>query len=199
MITPNATNHTTPGADDFDKEGAMTFIVAVILVYGLAVMGVIALGLLKKKRVWHVDREAIEFVKHIEEVRRSIDQQRRVGAISSLLKSLHNGGGVANGNASETVQKNLLGKFEMFALPMSPTREGANDTDENNNVKNERLTMNAKIVENGHNVTETESGTSPDIDIVPNGDVRGNIHAVHVHGNRHVVSRVNSSCTETEV
>ena len=178
--TTPGSNHTTPGTDDFDKEGAMTFIVAVILVYGLAVMGVIALGLLKKKRIWHVDRQAIEFVKHIEEVRRSIDQQSRVGAVSSLLKSLHHGGGMANGNASETVQKHLLSKFEMFALPMSPIREGTNDKDENNNicVKDGGLAMNAGIDWNVHK----------------------NVSKTHVQASKHVTSSVSRSfCTETEV
>ena len=202
LVTSNGTNQTIPENDIYDPKGAMTFIVAVVLVYGLAVMGVIALGLLKKKRIWNVDKEAIEFVKHIEEVRRSIDQQTRVGAVCSLLQSLHHGDDTVSGNAGETAKKHLLGKFEMFALPMSPIKEERLSKDENNNDNIEERDIairNADAVgEEAHDVIKTETETNPDIHIL-NGDVRETIHATRVLSCNHVPTSVGSCCTETEV
>ena len=196
LVTSNGTNQTIPENDIYDPKGAMTFIVAVVLVYGLAVMGVIALGLLKKKRIWNVDKEAIEFVKHIEEVRRSIDQQTRVGAVCSLLQSLHHGDDPTGGNAGETAKKHLFGKFEMFALPMSPIKEERNNKDENNNDNIEERDIAIRNADAGweeaHDVIKTATETNPDIHIL-NGD------GTQVLSCNHVTASVLSCCTETEV
>ena len=122
-----------------DSEGAMEFIIAVILVYGLAVMGVLGLGFFgrKKRQSRRIDKEAVEFVKHYDAVRRSIDKKNRVGAISELLRSVHYP--QLKSSSGFPDRKNLFGNFENFALPMATQmttigEDQEKGADENNNI-----------------------------------------------------------------
>ena len=185
-VTPKTTNHTSPPADSYDPEGAMKYIIAVVLVYGIAVMGVVALGFLKKRHIRNIDKEAIEFVKHFDDVRRSIDQQTRVGAVSSLLQSLHHSNATVEGNAGAAEQKNLFGKFELFALPMSPIKEERNkDENNNNSVKEKDIATNVKgevAAKLDHAVAETVAETNLDVGML-NGYKFENlvdVHSTHV-------------------
>ena len=131
--TDVATKSNTTSSDvDVDAEGAMKFTVAVIMVYGMAVMGVLALEFFRKKqRTQSADDEAVEFVKGYDSVRRTIDRKARVGAVSCLLQSIHNGPSSKPGpNAKGTV--NMFGNFEFLTLPMTSGNDRTK-VDENNN------------------------------------------------------------------
>lgn len=130
QVTQDATNTSVP-EDIYDSKGAMEFTVAVVMVYGMAVMGVIGLGFCnrKKRQVRHMDQEAIEFIKNYDDVRKAIDKQTRVGAVSALLQSIHNGP-----MRLSAERKNLFGNFDGFLIPMTTIKEyNEQNKDENNN------------------------------------------------------------------
>ena len=131
-----ATKSNTTSSDvNADAEGAMKFTVAVIMVYGMAVMGVLALEFFRKKqRTQSVDDEAVEFVKGYDSVRRSIDRKARVGAVSCLLQSIHNGPASKPGpNTKGTV--NMFGNFEFLTLPMTSCNDRTKVDENNNSLK----------------------------------------------------------------
>ena len=128
-------SNTTSSDVNVDAEGAMKFTVAVIMVYGMAVMGVLALEFFRKKqRTQSVDDEAVEFVKGYDSVRRSIDRKARVGAVSCLLQSIHNGPASKPGpNTKGTV--NMFGNFEFLTLPMTSGNDRTKVDENNNSLK----------------------------------------------------------------
>ena len=131
-----ATKSNTTSSDvNVDAEGAMKFTVAVIMVYGMAVMGVLALEFFRKKqRTQSVDDEAVEFVKGYDSVRRSIDRKARVGAVSCLLQSIHNGPASKPGpNTKGTV--NMFGNFEFLNFPMTSGNDKTKVDENNNSIK----------------------------------------------------------------
>ena len=76
-----------------------------------------------------MDREAVNFVKSYDNVKQTADKQARVGAVSSLLRSIHN-----DPPKFQPDTKNLFGHFEFLALPMSIEEENETTSDENNNI-----------------------------------------------------------------
>ncbi|KAH3697701.1 hypothetical protein DPMN_085208 [Dreissena polymorpha] len=73
-----------------DAFGAMQYTIAVVFVYGVAVLGVFGLShYSRQKRRRNGDNETDEFLKNYDEVRRVWEQRSRVGVVCQLLHSLH--------------------------------------------------------------------------------------------------------------
>lgn len=86
----NVTNATVTSEDSF---GAMQYTIAVVVLYGIAMLGVFGLGQFKRRKRRHdnMDVETSVFLKNYDKLRRNMEQQSRVGAVSALLTQLHNG------------------------------------------------------------------------------------------------------------
>lgn len=87
----NVTNATV--TSEKDSFGAMQYTIAVVVLYGIAMLGVFGLGQFKRRKRRHdnMDVETSVFLKNYDKVRRNMEQQSRVGAVSALLTQLHNG------------------------------------------------------------------------------------------------------------
>lgn len=88
----NVTSASQTSEDSEDAFGAMQYTIAVVVLYGVAMLGVFGIGQFRrrKRRNENMDHETNVFLKNYDEVRRIWEQQSRVGAISSLLHQLHN-------------------------------------------------------------------------------------------------------------
>ena len=129
-----ATKMTTMSTKDLDDEdgGAMRFTVAVVLVYGIAAIGVLALGFFssRKRHKALMDKEAGRFVKTYENVRKDFEKKTRVNAVTSLLQTIHGASTEVHPHASNSMFRSLA----FLALPLSHiTEEGVIET---NNVEN---------------------------------------------------------------
>ena len=89
-LTSNERN-TTSTTPDFDAAGAMKFTTAVVLVYGIAAMGVLALGFFsrRKRHKEFTEKETSKFIRNYDEVKHTFEKKTRVGVVSALLESVH--------------------------------------------------------------------------------------------------------------
>ncbi|KAK3612281.1 hypothetical protein CHS0354_010999 [Potamilus streckersoni] len=74
----------------YDAEGAMKFTIVVVLVYGFAVCGVVALSVIHKPRskMYQSENDIHNFVKGFDHVRSQIEKRSRVSAVTQLLKAV---------------------------------------------------------------------------------------------------------------
>ena len=89
-LTSNEGN-TTSTTPDFDAAGAVKFTIAVVLVYGIAAMGVLALGFFsrRKRHKESTEKETSKFIRNYDEVKHTFEKKTRVGVVSALLESIH--------------------------------------------------------------------------------------------------------------
>ena len=88
-------NQTLPNTtSDLQKDGsgAMRYTIAVVVLYGIAMLGVFGMGQFRKRKRRNdaIDHETNIFLKNYDEVRRTWERQSRVGVVSALLHQLHN-------------------------------------------------------------------------------------------------------------
>lgn len=141
------------GSKDYDAEGALKFTVAVVLVYGVAVMGVFVLGYFGRKRRNNaeLDQQANNFLRNLEQVRYKLEKDKQVGNVKNFLRSYsyrlsadgdtdrgqivttsliteneRTGGSPLNSNSSK-VSRNL-------SEGLSPLHEGPEEEEEDDNV-----------------------------------------------------------------
>jgi hypothetical protein len=70
----------SPESNGYDGTGAMWFVILVILVYGVAVVGVFVFNFYKRSSNDHdeLDRQAITYIKNIDSVRKSMEKRNRL-------------------------------------------------------------------------------------------------------------------------
>ena len=109
------------GFRDDEHDGAMKFTIAVVLVYGIAAIGVLALGFFsrRKRHKEMIDKEAGKFVKTFDTIKQNVEKKRRVSAVTSLLQSLHSAPTDLNSNAPDRLFRNLA----FLALPLTNIKE----------------------------------------------------------------------------
>lgn len=90
--TGNMTRSKMTSRSREDSFGAMQYTIAVVALYGIAMLGVFAMGQFRRRKQRHdkMDHETNVFLKNYDEVRRTWEQQSRVGVVSALLHQLHN-------------------------------------------------------------------------------------------------------------
>lgn len=73
----------------YDAEGALKFTVAVVVVYGVAVMGVFIMGYFGRKRRYNaeLDQQANNFLRNLEQARTRIEKEKQVGKVRSFIRS----------------------------------------------------------------------------------------------------------------
>lgn len=86
-------NNQTALARNYDAEGALKFTVAVVMVYGVAVIGVFAVSYVSRRKPqnFDVDKQARTYVKTLDNVRLKLERNNRLHSINSLLKNIHGG------------------------------------------------------------------------------------------------------------
>ena len=111
----------------YDSSGAVTYMVAVMLTYAVAVIGVFALSFIKRKKrsLARADREAQIFMKSIDDIRIMSEKKYRVGAVAALLEQVH-----AHSKQSESVRRgaSFLSHFAIATMSMADIEEGAEGT-----------------------------------------------------------------------
>jgi hypothetical protein len=87
----NLTSTTEAEAGQYDAEGALKFTVAVVMVYGVAVMGVFAVSYASRRKPqnYDVDKQARSYVKNMDDVRHKLERKNRLHSINLLLKNIH--------------------------------------------------------------------------------------------------------------
>ncbi|XP_063426359.1 uncharacterized protein LOC134710095 [Mytilus trossulus] len=140
----NVTNSTLPEITPYDAEGAMKFTVAVVMVYGVAVIGVFAVSYASRRKPmnYDVDRQARYFIKNMDDVRANLERKNRLLSINMLLKNIH-GGSVEPNTKQKSIQEGIL---SYVAFPVMVVSGGA--------------TKNSKESEDT-NVSSAESPKSP--------------------------------------
>lgn len=73
----------------YDAEGALKFTVAVVVVYGVAVMGVFVMGYFGRIRRYNaeLDQQANNFLRNLEQARTRIEKEKQVGNVRSFIRS----------------------------------------------------------------------------------------------------------------
>lgn len=73
----------------YDAEGALKFTVAVVVVYGVAVMGVFVMGYFGRIRRYNaeLDQQANNFLRNLEQARNRIEKEKQVGKVRSFIRS----------------------------------------------------------------------------------------------------------------
>lgn len=136
-LTANDANTTpsTPKTTEYDAAGSVKFTAAVVIVYGIAAMGVLALGFFsrRKRHKEVVDKETSKFIKNYDDVKFTFDKKTRVGAVTSFLQSIH---GAPSDFQRETHDRkaSLFNNLAFIALPLTNIREDdetATSDDEN--------------------------------------------------------------------
>ncbi|CAC5404166.1 unnamed protein product [Mytilus coruscus] len=119
----NVTNSTVPEIKPYDAEGAMKFTVAVVMVYGVAVIGVFAVSYASRRKPvnYDVDRQARYFVKNMDDVRTNLERKNRLISINMLLKNIH-GGSVQPKTKQKSIQEGIL---SYVAFPVMVVSGGA--------------------------------------------------------------------------
>ncbi|KAK3089090.1 hypothetical protein FSP39_000653 [Pinctada imbricata] len=88
--------HTTMATTEkpYDGEGAMKFTIAVVMVYGVAVMGVFIMGYYGRRRheTHEMDRQASTFLKNIDQIRFRMKKEKQVDHTSDVLRRTSFGG-----------------------------------------------------------------------------------------------------------
>ena len=116
IVTENSTKDAQMGAKEtYDGMGAMQYIVAVVLIYSTAVIGVFVLGFVSRRHKQNVqiDKQANFFLKDINQTRIVIERQERKKSIASYLRSSSVD---FSSSASDTVRNSLL---TAVAIPMT--------------------------------------------------------------------------------
>ncbi|CAG2256024.1 unnamed protein product [Mytilus edulis] len=119
----NVTNSTLPEIKPYDAEGAMKFTVAVVMVYGVAVIGVFAVSYASRRKPmnYDVDRQARYFIKNMDDVRANLERKNRLLSINMLLKNIH-GGSVKPNTKQKSIQEGIL---SYVAFPVMVVSGGA--------------------------------------------------------------------------
>jgi hypothetical protein len=119
----------SPESNGYDGTGAMWFVILVILVYGVAVVGVFVFNFYKRSSNDHdeLDRQAITYIKNIDSVRKSMEKRNRLDYAQHLMKNIPS-------NIDFREGKILQNGLTYLALPiyMSKSGEGC---DQNCNSK----------------------------------------------------------------
>lgn len=121
-MTTNVSDNMT-SQSKYDDVGAMQYILAVVLVYGVAVIGVFVLsyfGRRKRDRV-DIDRQATTYIRSMKIMRGRLEKKHRLESIKSLLETQGGMSSKYNGNVSGVVGN---GMFAYMALPFIATRPG---------------------------------------------------------------------------
>ncbi|KAL3868271.1 hypothetical protein ACJMK2_041098 [Sinanodonta woodiana] len=103
----------------YDAEGALKFTIVVVMVYGFAVCGVVAIGVIHKQRskMNHSENDLHNFIKGYDHIRSQIEKRSRVSAVTQLLKSVQ---GHYNGKTNPSD----VGLFPGFVLiPLALQRD----------------------------------------------------------------------------
>ena len=114
--------HTTVAP--YDGVGAMKFTVAVVLVYGVAVIGVFVMGYFGRRRKGEneeMDRQANVFLKSFDHVRTQLQKEKQVGSVTNVLRRISTYEvDVRHVPVKEDSGLSRLGKdmFPYMALPM---------------------------------------------------------------------------------
>lgn len=125
-LTANDANTTpsTPKTTEYDAAGSVKFTAAVVIVYGIAAMGVLALGFFsrRKRHKEVVDKETSKFIRNYDEVKFTFDKKTRVGAVTSLLQSIHGAPSDFKREAHNR-KASLFNNLAFIALPLTNIRE----------------------------------------------------------------------------
>ena len=118
---------TTPSPSpttEYDAAGSVKFTAAVVIVYGIAAMGVLALGFFsrRKRRKEIVEKETSKFMKNYDDVKFTFDKQTRVGAVTSLLQSIHSAPSDFQLDTHDR-KASLFNNLAFLALPLTNIRE----------------------------------------------------------------------------
>lgn len=129
-LTAKEVNTTSPKEEDEYDDGAMKFTIAVVMVYGIAAMGVLALGFFSSRKRNHdlIDKETGKFVKQFDEVKFTFDKKARVGAVTALLQSVHG----AQGN--EHKRQNAVSSLALLTLPLTNITEDSEQSSMNDDI-----------------------------------------------------------------
>ena len=180
-LTSSETSTTSEKTSEDD--GALKFTVAVVMVYGIAAMGVLALGFFsrRKRHKELMDKEAGKFVKNFDNVKSSFEKKRRVGAVTSLLQTIHSPDFTPIKSSSISVQPNrgnLLSNLAFLAMPLTNIQEDSEIeiSDEDNDVLKE--TCVSHINEEGENSSAISSILSNNIEI--NNNVSFSDESLHI-------------------
>ncbi|KAK3104909.1 hypothetical protein FSP39_013000 [Pinctada imbricata] len=129
----------TPASDAYDDAGAMQYVVAVILIYSSAVIGVFILGFFSRRQKQNVqiDEQANYFLKDIRDVRMTIERKQRLEKIRSFSRSISLDPSLLS-RTGETVKSGVLSMGgQMASLAINDTDSkvsSATGTVPNNNV-----------------------------------------------------------------
>ncbi|KAK6179373.1 hypothetical protein SNE40_011753 [Patella caerulea] len=85
----NVTGNCLQSKPPYDYDGAMKFTVAVVLVYGIGVIGLLGIYTKRKRIVEDNIKEATTFVKTFEEKRLLMERKARKSAVSKLIQTIH--------------------------------------------------------------------------------------------------------------
>ncbi|XP_067678898.1 uncharacterized protein [Haliotis asinina] len=77
-----------PSTEAYDHQGAMRFTVAVVLVYGIGVIGVLGIYV-RRRRNYSIERATDIFVKGLQEHRDLLEKKRQLSAVHNLINSIH--------------------------------------------------------------------------------------------------------------
>ena len=133
-LTVNDANTTplTSATSEDDGAGSVKFTVAVVIVYGIAAMGVLALGFFsRRKRHKEVaDKMTSKFIKNYDEVRFTFDKKTRVGAVTSFLQSIHGQPSDFQLDMDHKHERkaSLFHNLAFLALPLTNIREDDENT-----------------------------------------------------------------------
>jgi len=123
----NGTNTTSVERDAY---GAMQYTLSVVLLYGVAVIGVFGLSHLSRRKnmQYRADTQVNEFLKNYDEVRRLGETRSRVGVISRLLHNLHDEPDTSGGRQKTRPSINSLA---FLPISLSKLGEGTSSVSEN--------------------------------------------------------------------
>ena len=118
------TTPSPPPTTEYDAAGSVKFTAAVVIVYGIAAMGVLALGFFsrRKRRKEIVEKETSKFMKNYDDVKFTFDKQTRVGAVTSLLQSIHSAPSDFQLGTQDR-KASLFNNLAFLALPLTNIRE----------------------------------------------------------------------------
>lgn len=129
----NVTLGTEIETREYDAEGALKFTVAVVMVYGVAVMGVFAVSYVSRRKPqnYDVDKQARSYVKNMDNVRRKLERNHRLNSINVLLKNIH-----GENNFPKSKEKFIeQGVLSLAAFPVM-VASGRGESSKANNSEN---------------------------------------------------------------
>lgn len=128
----NLTSTTEAEAGQYDAEGALKFTVAVVMVYGVAVMGVFAFSYASRRKPqnYDVDKQARSYMKNLDDVRHKLERKNRLHSINLLLKNIH---GDEPQYKEKLIQEGILSCVAFPVMVASGgVQQNANSNDGNN-------------------------------------------------------------------